>query len=195
MCLDSTDAIASRKRQIRLSPRAALIALIAVRLTATVVAQSPAEEAVKAAFLSRFPQFVQWPPQVWDGRRTVEICVLQPMPFGQALYELTADAMLGDRPLTVREVTSTAAVDSCHVLFVTAGQSEHASSLLRRARTLPILTVSDAPDFLDEGGIIQLRTVGTRVRFDIDAVTAGRVGLRLSAQLLRLASTVRGGPE
>jgi hypothetical protein len=41
--------------------------------------------------------------------------------------------------------------------------------------------------------VVQLRLVGNRVRFHIDAGTAERAGLRLSAQLLRLAVSVRGG--
>ena len=65
-------------------------------------------------------------------------------------------------------------------------------AVLQSIESSPILTVSDAPRFLDEGGIVQLKLVDNRVRFAIDATAARRAGLRLSAQLLRLAIQVRG---
>jgi hypothetical protein len=169
-----------------------LCAVIAASFGLTVVrAQDvPAERSVKAAFLTRFPQFVEWPSAAWDGRRTVDVCVLRPSPFGVVLRQLAEGATLGDRAIVTREVTA-ASLDGCHLLFVTPGIPDWAAAL-RRAKSLPILTVSDAPDFLDEGGVLQLRTIGTRVRFDIDIDAADRVGLRINPQLLRLAADVRG---
>ena len=76
------------------------------------------------------------------------------------------------------------------VLFVPRGSNP---AVLREATRRPILTIGEEPDFLDRGGIIHLRLVGSRLRFDINAVQAQRVGLTLSAQLLRLAQSVRGG--
>jgi hypothetical protein len=64
-----------------------------------------------------------------------------------------------------------------------------------RAAALPILTVGDYGTFLDEGGIVKLLIIDGRVRFEVDLATAGRVGLRLSSQLLQLALNVRGGPR
>jgi hypothetical protein len=58
---------------------------------------------------------------------------------------------------------------------------------------LPILTVGDDSRFLDEGGDIQLKIVAGRVRFEVNAAAASRVGLKISSQLLQLALAVRGG--
>lgn len=181
-----------RTRRVQWRQAFWLCAVISGSLGWTVVRaqDAPTEKAVKAAFLTRFPQFVQWPPAAWNGRRSVDLCVVKPSPFGQVLQELAESARLGDRPIDVREVTA-ATLDGCHLLFVTSGIAEGAAALAR-ARSLPILTVSDAPDFLDEGGMLQLRTVGTRLKFDIDIDAADRVGLRINPQLLRLATTVRG---
>jgi YfiR/HmsC-like len=149
------------------------------------------ENRIKAAFLYKFPQFVEWPSGALEGRRTFDLCVLGPNPFGTVLNDLTAGEVLGGRPFAVRRVDADAA-RGCQVLFLP--EANHArEAVLRGVATLPVLTVSDAPAFLDEGGIIQLRVVGGRIRFDISVAAATRAGLRLSAQLLQLADTVRGG--
>jgi hypothetical protein len=93
----------------------------------------------------------------------------------------------------VREVTA-ATIGGCQLLYLPNDLSTR-KAVLESVGATPILTVSDAPKFLDEGGIVQLMLVENRVRFEIDATAAQRAGLRLSAQLLRLAVQVRGEPS
>lgn len=148
------------------------------------------EYRLKAAFVYRFPEFVEWPAASWTGRDSLEICVSEPNPFGAALAELVTGESVNGRPVMVRQVHSDAPIASCHLLFVASGTPRRAD-LVRRAGTMPILTVGDTPRFLDEGGIISLRLVKRRVRFEVNTAAAERVGLRVSSQLLRLATAVR----
>ena len=127
--------------------------------------------------------------RVLDGRPSIDLCVLAPNPFGRVLEQLIEGESLSGRRLAVRYVHADA-VNACHLLYVPSGAAGR-RALLRRIAASPILTVSDAPRFLDEGGMVQLTIVENRVRFEIGAGAAGRAGLRLSAQLLRLAVTVR----
>jgi hypothetical protein len=108
---------------------------------------------------------------------------------------LIAGERLGTRPLVVREVDSPLDLDTCQLLFVPSQSLHDRSGLLDRARRLPILTVGDAPTFIDEGGIVALHMINGRVRFDINVEAANQAGVRLSSQLLQLALSVRGGPE
>jgi hypothetical protein len=166
----------------------------ALALATPLVAQDVSQEyRLKAAFVFRFPQFVEWPPRALESRSTIDICVLAPNPFGAALSELAEGESIGERRLVVRYVGGADEVDSCQVVYLPASSPER-KTLVARLASRPILTVSDAPRFLDEGGMVQLRVVASRVRFDISAAAAERAGLRLSAQLLRLAMNVRGGP-
>jgi len=153
-----------------------------------------AEHQLKAAFVSKFPQFTEWPESTLDGLQRIELCVARPNPFGSSLRELIAGERLGTRPLVVREVDSPEDLDACQLLFVPSQSLRERRVLLERVRTLPILTVGDAPTFIDEGGIVALRMVNGRVRFDINVEAANQAGLRLSSQLLQLALSVRGGP-
>ena len=147
---------------------------------------------LKAAVLSKFPQFVEWPAAALDGRTTVDICIATPDPFGQDLPDLVAGQTLNGRPFAAREVAREEDLDGCQVLYLPPRAPRGTDPLLLRARSLPILTVGDGPRFLDDGGIVALRVVDGRVRFDINATAAQRAGLRMSSQLLRLALSVRG---
>ena len=167
---------------------------IAAALAPRADAQTTLENKLKAAVVSKFPQFVEWPPAALDGRATIDVCVAPPDPFGSDLDELVADETVGDRKVAVRRIDGAPDLAGCHLLLV-AGPSSARRSLLQRAAALPILTVGDDPRFMDDGGIVRLRVVGGRIRFDVNAAAARRAGLRISSQLLQLAVSVRGAGE
>jgi hypothetical protein len=156
-----------------------------------------AESRLKAAFVSKFAQFVEWPPGALSGRTTIDICVT-PSPSGTIeadLQQLVTGQSLNDPPIAVRRILDDSDLPSCQVLFLPARSSASRHRLLQQAQSRPILTVGDDSRFLDEGGIVRLRSVQGRIRFDVDAAAARRAGLRVSSQLLRLALTVRGASQ
>lgn len=172
--------------------RPLLTACVLLLGASTLLAQGSASDAqsLKAAFILRFPQFVAWPAAAFTARRTLEICVNGPGPAASALREITAGETLNGMRMAVRDNPSEQDVASCHVLVM----ARPGRALMARAAALPILTVGDSASFMDDGGIIQLRTVDRRVRFEINLAAAGRAGLTVSSQLLRLATSVRGEP-
>jgi hypothetical protein len=156
--------------------------------------QGPAGEEyrLKAAFVFRFPQFVDWPASALAGRDALQICVYRPNPFGVALQELTAGETVNGRLLETRDVSQSDGLDGCHVLFIPAAADPELPEVLTRTARHPVLTVGETPRFLEQGGIINLRIVENRLRFEVNAQAATSSGLRLSSQLLRLAIGIRG---
>jgi hypothetical protein len=174
-----------------------LIVLLAIALGGDIrpAAQGvPDEYRLKAAFLYQFPQFIEWPPSAVEPADSIQLCVSRPSPFGTALEELTRGETLHGRPLSVREIASSADLAGCHLLFV-RGKSGVTDALLKAAVGRPILTVGDSDRFLEAGGIIALKMVNRRVRFEVNIAAANGSGLRVSSQLLGLALSVRGGPS
>jgi hypothetical protein len=160
------------------------------RLVAQVV---PNEYRLKAAFMYQFPQFVEWPSTAWQDARSVQFCVVEPNPFGSELEYLIQGESLNGRPLAVKEIYGSDELAGCHVLFVGI-RSGDASAVLRATAGRPVLTIGEAEDFLEGGGIIAMKIVDGKVRFEVQAGNAQKAGLRISSQLLSLAFAVRGGP-
>jgi hypothetical protein len=182
-----------KAQRLRAFALATVIAVVAGHVCA--FAQTTVETKLKAAIVSKFPQFVEWPPAALADGAAVTICMVGGGdPMQKDLEDLVAGEALENHPYAVRTVDREADVDGCHVLFAAAAAVASHRPLLRRAAALPVLTVSDDPGFLDNGGIVRLRSVSGRMRFDVNAGAAQRVGLRISSQLLQLAMTVRDGP-
>jgi hypothetical protein len=167
-----------------------LLAVFVAAAAAWAIDVTP-ESRLKAAFISKVPQFVEWPAApAAASNPPFTFCVAPPNPFGPALAELIAGETLNGRPYAIREVDRDDVLGSCHVLYVPANGR---ATLLARVENRPVLTIGEAAGFLDRGGMVLLRVASGRLQFEINIEPAQRAGLRISSQLLRLAVNVRGG--
>ena len=169
-------------------PRPSLIALLAALGLATVTVRADEvqrrEDQFKAAYLFNFVKFVEWPPGV--AVETLTVCFLG----GEGVHEALASGIdakrAGPRKLIARQLEPPATLESCEVLYADAASVDHSL-----AGTLPVLTVSDAPGFAANGGMIELFTENHRLRFVINVAHVNRAGLRISSDLLKLAASVQ----
>src|SRR5687767_6577948 len=69
------------------------------------VADEPSEYAVKAAYLAKFPSYVEWPPAAFDAPDSpVVICVVGDDPFGPLLDDVLAAQQVQGRPMVARRM-------------------------------------------------------------------------------------------
>jgi len=155
------------------------------------------EYEVKAAFLFRFAQFVEWPPDAFKGAgEPFTYCTMGDDPFHGALEKTLNGKTIGERPLRVEHLNGAEKVGECQVLFVGgAGDGKHVEEMLANTGTLPILTVGEADRFAENGGAIGFCTEDNKIRFEVNLDAAGKAGLKISAKLLALAKTVLGAPK
>jgi hypothetical protein len=162
-------------------------ALIAFSISVTVAtAQAPEpslEYQVEAAYLYNFVKFVEWPAGTLRG--AIMICTAGTTPVAAALEQIVRDEVIDGHRLAVRPIEAPQA--ACDVLFVP--HDVDAAEYLRAARTAPVLTVGESPDFIAQGGIINLVRDAGMIRFEIDQEAARRARLQISSRLLRLART------
>jgi hypothetical protein len=145
------------------------------------------EGILKAAFVLNFARYTSWPPPEPGDR--YRICIVGRDSVGDAMRLLDGKPLKG-KTVAVLPATTDFASSSCQLLYISKSESGEMRRILAAADGKPILTVSDLPSFAQAGGMIGLKIVDNRVRFDINARIAKNVGLQLSAQLLRLADLV-----
>lgn len=148
------------------------------------------EYAVKAAYLYNFAKYVEWPSEVFARPDApLAICIAGESPFGVALTTL-AGKKVGNHPVEVRSTSSSNDLEKCHIVFISRAEQTRSRTLLTRLGHLPILTVSDIEEFARGGGMIGLVEAEQRIRFDINLATARQANLKLSSQLLKLATII-----
>lgn len=161
---------------------------------ARVKASRPTEYEVKAAYLYNFGRFVQWPPKA-NGNDRFPICVLGQDPFGRILDATVGGETINGMKVVTQRISTPQDALSCRVLFISSSEDMELKGILSALDDSSVLTVSDMPQFTQRGGMIHFITRSGRIHFEINLAAAGRVGLALSSQLLKLAvSVVRNLP-
>lgn len=153
----------------------------------------PTEYQVKAAYLANFAKFIEWPPGAISDNSPIPVCVAGQDPFGPALDAAISGESVRGHPLVARRILDMRDLDGCRILFVPSNEALIESAVVSAER-MPLLTVSDAPDFLKRGGMIEFVFASNRVRFEINLAAAKTAGLNLGSELLRVATAVRNTP-
>ena len=154
------------------------------------------EYQVKAELLANFSAFVKWPDGTFAATNSpVIIGVVGKDPFDRFLEKAVQAPGRPGRPLKLRRATTDAEMRECQVLFVCSSERRRVREIREHIKGVPILTVGETDDFLDQGGIINFMLKGQSVRFEISVESAQAAGLRVDAKLLGVANSVRGKYE
>ncbi len=156
----------------------------------TAKASASREYQIKAGFLYNFAKFTVWPVEAFaDTKAPLKLCVLGEDPFDGALAAIEGRTVK-NRPIVASRPASMEALGKCHLLFISASEHGRLGTILESLRGMPVLVVGDTPQFIRSGGIIRLKTVENRVRFDINVRAAHHAKLKLDSRLLRLGRIV-----
>lgn len=171
------------------------VVLLALGIPRPACAQYPADEyQVKAAFLFHFAQLVEWPPDASNaGDQSITLCIFADETHLQDLQGTLEGKLVGTRVLHVHLLSKSYSIRSCNILFLSSDEEGRQAAILKSLRGQPVLTVGETSSFLSDGGMIRLRLEKDKVRFDINAGVADSSHIRISSQLLLLATSVNFG--
>jgi hypothetical protein len=170
-----------------------VVLLAALSLPRTVAAQSPTakEYQLKAVFLFNFAQFVDWPAEAFpDSATPLVIGILGNDPFGEVLDLTVRDERLRGRPFQVQRYRSVDEIKTCHILFISRSEGARPANIVAGLGQRPILTVSDADDFAQRGGMIRFVTDRNRIRLQLNLAATEAAHLTISSKLLRAAEII-----
>ncbi len=147
------------------SARFWLAAILAATLLPSVGARadSLAEDNAKAGFIFNFTKYTEWPGA--QAGSDLLVCSLSTQALSGKLESLQGRQVQG-RAIRLHSPARSSEWRECQVIFITADDAQRIDTVLRSTAQSPVLTISDAPDFVQAGGI------------------------KLSSQLLKLADEV-----
>ena len=146
------------------------------------------EDKVKAAFILNFVKFVTWPDQPNNNHILIGYFGDEPALSGD-LKLLNGREAQGSQ-LHVLRCPKDAEASVCRVLFIPGNEAGRVPGILREVVGLPILTISDAPGFIHQGGMIGLLLDNKRIRFEVNLAAVLKAGLKMSSKILGLAREV-----
>ncbi len=147
-----------------------------------------------AGVLYNLSKFIDWPDIAFSGNQ-FNICVIGDVVFLDALktFEKRQIRGLSVSIHVLKNLSDSANIQlfNCQTIYIDSSAKQLLPNFLTIIANKPILTISDLPDFVLLGGMIGLIQIKKRVQFAINLDATKSVNLIISAQLLRLAKTVK----
>ncbi len=173
--------------------RLIIIALLLISKLSLSGQQAPTREyQLKAVFLFNFTQFVEWPGNSFSSEQApMVIGILGKDPFGTYLEEIIAGEKINGHPLHIQHFDNVDEVGRCQVLFINLTDATKRDQAISQLEGRNILTVSDATDFLQQGGMIRFFTKKDKINLQVNLQAAKSAELVISSKLLRLVEIYR----
>jgi hypothetical protein len=179
-----------KKTQGGRSKRGRFIAAVAALAAfSSAMAAEFSADAVKAAYLFRFASYVEWP----DSNRTDDAFVIGVVGADTVavhLERLLAGMSVRGKPAKLRRVLGPADLDGVQILYIGPRVFRGAREMRLATLERPILLVTDNPEGLNGGGVINFIEVSRNLRFEISLEAAEHRALRIDSALLSVAARV-----
>ncbi len=150
------------------------------------------ERGVKAAFLYKFLGYVEFPSQLEAGAPYV-VGVAGADDMVGELNRISVGRNVNGHPVMVRTLRDGEPVAGLQLLFIAASEASRTSAWLRAAQQANVLSVTEGPNGLQAGGVINFRLVDDRIRFEVSLDAAEKSNLKLSSRLISVAYAVLKG--
>jgi hypothetical protein len=170
----------------------ALLLIPALLLYPQAASVSPYQ--VKAVFLYNFTGFTQWPERkLANNTEPFVIGIWGENPFDSYLKEAVQNEKKDNHPIVIKTLKDTTELSRCHILFINKPRTAQVKDAIMRTRGLGILTVGEAAEFTQLGGMVRFYTENSKVRLQINVDAVKESNLVISSKLLRLADIVNTG--
>ncbi len=103
---------------------AALLALLA---GASPMPPTASEPSVKAAYLSKFPAYVDWPG---DAAQPMTLCLVGHDSLGRLVEEATAGVTVAGQPIVVRHLARIDASSGCRMAYLAGSAAQSVTAAL-----------------------------------------------------------------
>jgi hypothetical protein len=149
------------------------------------------ESSVKAAFLFKFGDYVDWPPTAFaSATDPVTIGVLASDAVADQLSAVAATRSIAGRPITVRRLRPGDSLADLDIAYFEPPAGSEMAELLAPLKGRATLVVTNSVQGLRAGGVINFVVVADKVRFDVSLPSAHARGLKISSRLLAVARKV-----
>ena len=153
------------------------------------------EASIKAAFLFKFANYVEWSPSAFQSPSDpLIIAVAESDEVAAELARIASGRTIADHPVAVRRVAEGDPLRGVDLLFIGRDVARPAA-MVRAAQQQNALVVMEVEHGLEQGAAINFVTAGDHVAFEVSLDAAGRTGNRISSRMLGVARRVIGKPS
>ena len=141
---------------------------------------------VQASYIYNIAKLVEWKdPSLKQG--PFIISVLGGSNLYQELVKKYSEKTIGKQPIEVRKLPHSADIERCHMLFVSQAELSLLPAILKKLDHEPTLLVTEYPDALEDGSVVNFVRADNTLKYEISVVNAKKHKLEVGSTLVQLA--------
>jgi hypothetical protein len=144
---------------------------------------------IKAGYIEKFTQFIQWPDSD-SGNLPDElfvIAVIGENNISKALADIFLKSKTKGVKYSVEPIKTIEQIETCKILFIPSSEKTNLDKILAYTSGKPILTIGDTKGFGEKGVIINMFQEGNFIRYEVNRKWLTRSGLSINSLLLNYA--------
>jgi len=176
--------------------------LLHICLLPTHVLAQTGEYDVKAVFLWRIAQYIEWPAKSNLETKTEPfiIAVLGKNPFGTILDDVYAsgDRKIKNRVVDVQYISKIDQITGCDILFISNSEEKRIEKIQAYTKGKSILMVGDTQNYGEKGIHFNFYVAENKIRFELNESSAKVDGFIINYRLRNIAKIVgskKGGTK
>ena len=147
-------------------------------------AQRPMHE-IHSMMLYNFMKYVNWPASQASG--DFVIGVIGDTDVSGTLEKWYGTKQKGTQKIVIKAFNSVADISACHVLYVGSKSSGDFDDILAKLAGKSTLTITDRSGLGKKGSCINFKTVGGKLKFELNQASLDAASLQVSSQLTGMA--------
>ncbi|CAN5451027.1 hypothetical protein BH11BAC2_BH11BAC2_00770 [soil metagenome] len=148
------------------------------------------EYTVKALFVYNFIKHIEWPAPK-NQSSTFTISVLGNSEVTGKLEALLKGRKIFDKTFEIRVCNNLDETANSQIIYISKSQSEKISSLLEKLSGKGVLIIAEDRNMAARGACINIIQSNNHMRFELNESALKKEGLKISNQLLELATVVK----
>ncbi|MBF0406180.1 MAG: YfiR family protein [Candidatus Riflebacteria bacterium] len=152
------------------------------------IAAAQDEFTVKAAFLLKFPAFIEWSKsgKVLDSK-VFKIGIFNNPAFANIAKSILKNKEINEQVVQVDYLPKIEVQEKFNVIYFSHNPGGNS---INSEKYNGVLTIGEGERFIDDGGILAFTIEDSKIRFFISNSNAIKAGLKISSKLLQLARKV-----
>lgn len=155
---------------------------------------SDVERQVKAAYLYKFGNYVEWPERAFGADANLHIGIIGAGDLADELAQAVAGRVINGHQVIVHKLRPGESLSGMHILFISSANNNRLAEILANVKGQPVLTITESEQGLSLGSMINFVIVAGKLRFEVAPKVAQQGSLNISARLLSAAQKVASGP-
>lgn len=143
-----------------------------------------------AMFIYHFTKYINWPENDSNGEFTIGI--LGKSPLKEELQLLLKNKTINNQKVSIRPLKETSDDNKfCDIIFIAESESNAIKTISSMVEHHPVLLITEKQGLIQKGAAINFLVINEKLRFEISKTCITNHNLKVSNELLKLATDVQ----